>query len=263
VTAAEPIQHSPEPLPGQYSLAQILGIWALGAGSMGLLAWVVYPALARVSELHPGILLWIVLLGGQWWLTILSLIILYREQGTIRLSALRERIWWQRPRLAHSEEPKAFVWLWLLPVGVASVVNVVIVWPILERIWASVMSLPPQPPGSNPVDLLDTLEPEATWVIIGLIIAQLVSTYALGEGFLFRSILLPKMRGVFGKFYWLANGFLYAVYHVHKPWFILSALPAGIIYAEPTRDHRSAWLGAIAHSAEGFFLLYLVIRAAI
>jgi hypothetical protein len=32
-------------LESQYSLAQILGIWAAAAVPMGLLAWVVFPAL--------------------------------------------------------------------------------------------------------------------------------------------------------------------------------------------------------------------------
>jgi membrane protease YdiL (CAAX protease family) len=100
-------------------------------------------------------------------------------------------------------------------------------------------------------------------ILIGLAVLQLISTYLLGEGLLFRGILLPKMQGVFGKLDWPANGLLYAVFHLHKPWCILSAIPGGILYAQTTRDHRCAWLGAIAHSVEGLFLLCLILESTV
>ena len=37
----------------QYSLAKILGIWALAAAPMGILGWIVFPLLAPASELDP------------------------------------------------------------------------------------------------------------------------------------------------------------------------------------------------------------------
>ena len=36
----------------QYSLAKILGIWALAAGPMGILNWIVFPLLAPDFESH-------------------------------------------------------------------------------------------------------------------------------------------------------------------------------------------------------------------
>jgi hypothetical protein len=40
----------------QYTLWQILGIWALAALPMALLVWVVLPAIIPSSPLHPGIM---------------------------------------------------------------------------------------------------------------------------------------------------------------------------------------------------------------
>lgn len=37
----------------QYTLRQILGIWSLAAIPMGILSWVVYPAVARGFEADP------------------------------------------------------------------------------------------------------------------------------------------------------------------------------------------------------------------
>ena len=84
----------------QYSLAQILGIWAAAAVPMGLLAWVVFPALAPRVNLHPGIFLWVLMIIGLMWQVVLSFAILYREESTLNLSAIRYRTWrhdlWQR-----------------------------------------------------------------------------------------------------------------------------------------------------------------------
>ena len=46
----------------------------------------------------------------------------------------------------------------------------------------------------------------------------------LGEELLFRGLLLPRMRGVFGRYDWVANGVLFACYHLHTPWVIPTAL---------------------------------------
>ena len=82
----------------QYSLLKVLGIWVLAAAPMGLLAWIVFPALAPRVNMTPGILLWILMIIGLMWQVLLSFVILYREEGTLNLSAIRYRTWRQRPR---------------------------------------------------------------------------------------------------------------------------------------------------------------------
>jgi hypothetical protein len=251
----------------QYSLTQIIGVWALAAGPMGLLAWVVYPALAPTTRIRPEIFLWILMLVGQLWLTALSLFILYSEEGTLQLSALHSRIWWQQPRISGKDEKRKSVWLWVIPLIIASAVNVAFVGPILRKVWISFLPMLAQPSGFNIESLFSTPIVGTKWngpvILIGLAVLQLICTYFLGEGLLFRGVLLPKMQRVFGKLDWPANGLLYAAFHLHKPWAILSAIPGGILYAEATRDHRCAWLGAIAHSVEGLFLFFLILGTTI
>jgi hypothetical protein len=48
--------------------------------------------------------------------------------------------------------------------------------------------------------------------------------HLLGEELLFRGYLLPRMNGVFGRRDWLANGVLFAAYHLHVPWVMPAAL---------------------------------------
>ncbi|WP_171058269.1 CPBP family glutamic-type intramembrane protease [Modestobacter altitudinis] len=46
----------------------------------------------------------------------------------------------------------------------------------------------------------------------------------LGEELLFRGLLLPRMQAAFGRWDWVANGTMFAVYQLHAPWVIPQAL---------------------------------------
>jgi membrane protease YdiL (CAAX protease family) len=49
-----------------------------------------------------------------------------------------------------------------------------------------------------------------------VLLVQFVFNTALGEVLLFRGLLLPRM-GAFGRADWVANGLLFACYHLHEP----------------------------------------------
>jgi uncharacterized protein len=51
----------------QYTLWQILGIWALVSLPMALLIWVLLPAIIPYLPLHPGILYWLLIIVGMAW----------------------------------------------------------------------------------------------------------------------------------------------------------------------------------------------------
>ena len=74
----------------QYSLAKILGIWALAAAPMGILGWmgwIVSPLLASNFGLDPvGVFVTrlVLLTLGLVWLFVLSMIIVRREEGDLR-----------------------------------------------------------------------------------------------------------------------------------------------------------------------------------
>src|SRR5512143_2095937 len=100
---------------GQYTLGQILGIWALVALPMALLAWVVAPAIIPYSPFAPGITFWLLMIAGMAWQFVVSLVIIYRELGTLRWSAIRQRTWLQTPRDPRTNQPNAKLFWWLLP----------------------------------------------------------------------------------------------------------------------------------------------------
>jgi len=94
--------------------------------------------------------------------------------------------------------------------------------------------------------------------LVGRMLVRIVGNYLYGEELLFRSVLLPKMRGVFGKWDWLASALLFGLYHVHKPWIIPGAILTGMVYRYPSRRFRCAWSGVIVHGADGPFLMFVI-----
>jgi Type II CAAX prenyl endopeptidase Rce1-like len=88
---------------------------------------------------------------------------------------------------------------------------------------------------------------------------QLVFVSFLGEDLLFRGLLLPRMRGVFGRGDFVANGVLFAFYHLHQPWSIPASLADIILTAYLTRRWQSVWMSVIAHSAQSVFVFFVIL----
>jgi membrane protease YdiL (CAAX protease family) len=94
------------------------------------------------------------------------------------------------------------------------------------------------------------------WLCVVVILA-LFNT-VLGEELLFRGLLLPRMHGAFGRWDWIANGVLFAAYHLHMPWVIPTALVDTLAIAYPTKRYRSALVGIVVHSAQSIIILLAV-----
>ena len=98
------------------------------------------------------------------------------------------------------------------------------------------------------------------WGWYGLLMALFLFNTVLGEELLFRGFLLPRMRGVFGRRDWVANGVLFTVYHLHVPWVIPTTLVEGILLeAYPSRRFQSAWMGIIVHSLQSVVVIGVVL----
>ncbi len=98
----------------QYSLAQILAVWAAAAIPMAVLAWVVAPLLGNLlgggdTAFIKALLLCIT--AGLIWQFVLTLILTRREQGTLRWSRVRDALWLLSPRDPRSGRVGGRVWL--------------------------------------------------------------------------------------------------------------------------------------------------------
>jgi uncharacterized protein len=102
----------------QYSLAKILGIWALAAAPMGILSWIVFPLLALDFDSDPlafGVTLLVLIALGLVWLFVLSMIIVRREEGDLRWATLKRRLRLNTPREPATGQPRPRLFLWVVP----------------------------------------------------------------------------------------------------------------------------------------------------
>ena len=246
----------PRSLP-QYSRRRILGTWAAAALPMALLAWVAAPLLVRTFE-GPGawprsILL--CLTAGMVWQFVLVLLVVRREQGSLRWSTTKEALWLRPPQSPRSGRRGGRLW-WLLV-------------PLVLGVGAS-EEIPKLPvPGHR--DLATFLQSDAgqeffsgNWPWFALVITMMVFNTVLGEELLFRGLLLPRMRGSFGRWDWLANGVLFAAYHLHAPWSIPASMIDALLISYLAARYRSALIGIAVHSVQtvvlGALVLVLVLR---
>ena len=257
---------SSEKLSEQYSLAKILGIWALAAVPMGILGWIVFPLLAPdfgSDPLGSGVTRVVLLTLGLIWLFVLSMIIVRREEGDLRWATVKRRLRLNAPRDPATGEPRARLWLWVVPflVAVAAVELVLNLQPG-ERLGVG-LSVPRGARGLQPRrDLRIARDPGAAGgrlVVLRPVRDQAAFNTILGEEFLFRGVLLPKMEGVFGRWSWVANGVLFGLYHVHQPWGIPNSVLTGLLYTYPAYRYRSTWMSIILHSAQSVYFAFLVL----
>ena len=242
----------------QYTLWQIIGIWALVALPMALLSWVVAPAIIPYVPLHPGITYWLLMIAGMAWQFVVSLVILYRELGTLRWSAIRQRTWLQTPRDPKTNQPNPRLFWWLVPALLFAVLANIGLAGFLDapmaRLFPALQPAPDQ-------DMSQLASPEfvGQWWILGIALVSFIFNYFLGEEFLWHGVLLPKMRGAFGKYAWVANAVLFGFYHLMKPWALPSVIVSNLAYSWPAARFRSNWMAIIVHGAELLPTLVMVL----
>jgi CAAX protease family protein len=248
----------------QYSLFKILATWAAAAIPMAVLGWVVAPLIGDRIDLGVGdanrqafTRAGLVTIGLIWQFVLVMAIIL-REEGDLRWSIIRRRCWLNTPRDPKTGRARAKLWLWLVPL---MLLLVAIQMAPLADLWETLFPFLGEPDKYSFEAIMASEERKAAlegaWQVLGLFIVLGIFNTVLGEELLFRGILLPKMRGVFGKGDWLANGILFGLYHLHQPWSIFgSAIEGALCLALPSRRYRSAWMGIILHSAQTIFFIF-------
>jgi membrane protease YdiL (CAAX protease family) len=238
----------------QFSRRGIYLIWAAATIPMVVLSWIVAPALANGSDIESmmGPLLGCLAVGLMFQF-VLAVGLVAHEQRTLRPSILKDAMWLRSPRSPKTGRVGGRTWFVLVPLIVAFV-------------FTTEAGLP-APAGR---DLAGFLQSDAgatffhgAWGMFGLFLVMAVFNTVLGEELLFRGVLLPRMEGAFGKRDWVANGLLFAIYHLHVPWAITNSILDGILMAWATKRYRSAWIGIAVHSAQtvviGLVILALVV----
>ena len=237
----------------QYSLAEIVGVWAAAAVPMGVLAWVVAPWLShRIGGAEPlARSLMLCLVAGLVWQFALVLILMRRELGTLQWSRVIDALWLRSPQDPKTRRVGGKVWWWAA------------LWVLFGALWALVPSI--GGPATRDFTQFVTSDGgkaffQGAWGWFALVVVWSVFNTIIGEELLFRGVLLPRMEGVFGRRDWVANGVLFGVYHLHQPWSMPSSVVEGVfLEAYPSRRFRSAWMGILVHSLQSVFAILIVL----
>ena len=136
--------------------------------------------------------------------------------------------------------------------------------PYVDELWVSIFPFFAEPSGYSMAAVFESQEIlnrlVGAWWFLALYVVQAIFNTILGEEFLFRGVLLPKMEGVFGRWSWVANGVLHGFYHVHQPWGIAaSVISCVFLYAFPSWRFRSTWMSVIVHSVQNVFFAFLIL----
>jgi uncharacterized protein len=237
----------------QYTVLRILAIWAAAALPIAALAWLVAPALedefGGEEDVPMFKALAICLTAGLIWQFVLVVVLVWREQRTLRWPVVREALWLGSPRDPKSGRRGGRVWLIVIPLIVLFGVEALI----------------PTPPHPENRDFGEFLSSDAgqdflsgAWGWFGLILLLFLFNTVLGEELLFRGLLLPRMNGAFGRGDWVANGVLFAAYHLHVPWVIPATLLDTFIVSYPAKRYQSALIGIAVHSVQSVVLAIII-----
>ncbi len=240
-----------------WSRGTVLKVWAAAAVPMGILAWLVAPALAHAFSgpmAFPQALI-LCLAAGLIWQFALVLIVVRREQGNLNWQTLKAALWLNGPVSPRTGKRSKRLWWMVVPL---------IALLALEELLPSL----PTPVARDNSLLFASDSGQAwmsgNWLWFGILVVVFVFNTVLGEELLFRGLLLPRM-GSFGRADWVVNGVLFACYHLHEPWVIPQALLVDTFaIALPSRRWRSSLIGIVVHSSQSVFFfaigLALVLR---
>lgn len=250
---------------GQYSLSRIVGIWTAAALPMAFLGWIVVPLVGPDFETEPlraGVTRLALLMPGLVWLFVLSMIIIRQEEGNLHWATIARRLRLNRPLDPKTGHPRRILWLWVAPALVGIALVDVLLASAINDFWVTIFPFVAEPPGHSfdaifaSPEILERLV--GAWWFFALFLVSTVLN--VGEEILFRGLLLPKMEGVFGRWIWLANGLLFAFYHVHLPWSILAQFVGGaLFFSLPAWRFRSTWMSIIIHSGQSVYFAFLVL----
>ena len=102
----------------QYGLGRIFAVWAAAALPMGVLAWLVAPAVkdsfAGTGNVPMFKALMVCLTAGLVWQFVLVAILVGREQHDLRWATLRDALWLRSPRNPKSGRVGGKLWLILI-----------------------------------------------------------------------------------------------------------------------------------------------------
>jgi membrane protease YdiL (CAAX protease family) len=126
-------------------------------------------------------------------------------------------------------------------------------------------------PASNPTaqvnsaaDMFPGINLEGNYPFMAYYLVISLVFNIFGEEFYYRGYLLPRMRGVFGSWDWVANGILFSLKHVYQRWLYPGILVGGLCFAFAGGPLGSLPLAMVYHWVGNYlFQMVMLVRAVI
>lgn len=237
----------------QYSLLKIMTIWAVVSIPIPIFLFAIAPMLTARSDIHPGLLIWYIGISAMAWQFVVSVFLLWQELDEFTWSAIKTRIWLNKPSDPKTGAKSYKMFYWLIPAfSFILVVELSPLGDMLDQIIPSIF--PSLDVDGTHIESLFVPELVGAWWLFGVAILSNIFNYFLGEELLFRGILLPKMRGAFGKWDWIANAVLFALYHLDRPQNMIKIAVASLAYNWTSKRFQSIWFAIILHGVEMIFV---------
>lgn len=246
-----------------HALGELLGIWLIGGAPMWLWAWLLYPPLRQgLAPMEGGLLYQKLMIIGLVWEFVFSMLILYREEGNIRISTIRRRFRLNNPISPRTGRKDNRLWWLLIPLMLLVIALELGLAPFLSQLWTKLLPFLAEPENRS-LDALFAPEMHARWVgawdfFLLFVIGSTLNNF-LSEEFLFRGVLLPKMTAIFGKWDWVANGLAFGLYHLHMPWGIPGNIVFGWLMAFTSRRYQTNWFPIVLHSGQAFYFGIIIL----
>lgn len=249
----------------QYKLWQILLMFTWPAAWFSFLIYVVGRQFIPEGGVTPTWVLITVIVLGTGAELVAGLLLLRREGYSLNIAALRDRINWKWPKGWKA---------WLIALGVlVAAMALSMMMGGVNRALASVPGFVPPawwPAASNPTVQVSSatdvfpdmvLEGNFLFVLVYFVIGLVFNIF--GEELYYRGYLMPKMRGAFGRWDWVANGVLFTLKHVYQRWLYPGILVGGLGFAFTFGPLGSLPLAMIFHWIGNFLfqMVFLVMAA--
>ena len=251
-------ENNPIEIP-QYKLGTLLLMFAWPAAWFTFLIYIVGKQFIPAGGTTPTWLLLIITVLGTGAELVAGLVLLRREGYKLTIGALRDRIRWYWPQGRK-------VWILSAIVFILGMSLSMLMGPVNHSLASVPGFVPPAwwPAASNPLVPIKSaadafpdvvLEGNYLFVLLYFIIGLVFNIF--GEEIYYRGFLLPRMRGVFGKWDWVANGVLFTLKHVYQRWLFPGILIGGLGFAFAFGPLGSLPLAMLFHWV-GNFLFQMV-----
>ncbi len=251
---------TPQVEPPQFKLGTILLMFAWPAAWYTFLIYVIGRQFIPAGGTTPTWLLLLVTVLGSGAELAAGLLLLRREGYRLSIAALRDRLRLRWPKGWKAWTVVVIVFILCLSISMA-------MGPV-NRMLASVPGFTPPawwPAASNPAiqvsraaDVFPDVHLPGNFLFVLLYFVIGLVFNIFGEEIYYRGVLLPRMRGVFGRWDWVANGVLFTLKHIYQRWLYPGILLGGLGFAFAAGPLGSLPLAMVYHWL-GNFLLPLVL----